>query len=77
MGNSSLRLEEKGDVKLLTTSEGTVYTFAPFLNGEFHCSRISSSNGGVINLNYRKDASIKTIVDVSAERSASGMTITT
>jgi len=60
-----LRLEEKGDVKLLTTSEGTVYTFAPFLNGEFHCSRISSSNGGVINLNYRKDASIKTIVDVS------------
>lgn len=64
-GNSNLRLEEKGDVKFLTTSEGTVYTFAPFLNGEFHCSRIRNSNGAVINLKYRNDASIKTIVDIS------------
>lgn len=64
-GNSSLRLEDKGYAKLLTTGEGTVYTFAPFGNGEFHCSQIRDRDGSVINLKYTDDASIDTIVDIS------------
>lgn len=64
-GNSSLRLEDKGDAKLLTTGEGTVYTFAACGNGEFHCSHIRNRAGRVINLNYNHDASIETIVDMS------------
>jgi hypothetical protein len=64
-GNSSLQLEEKGDAKFLTTSEGTVYTFARFANGEFHCSQIRDSHGRVIKLKYTNDASIATIVDIS------------
>jgi len=64
-GNSSLRLEDKGYAKLLTTGEGTVYTFAPFGKGEFHCSQIRDRDGSVINLKYTDDASIDTIVDIS------------
>ena len=64
-GNSSLRLEDKGYAKLLTTGEGTVYTFASFGNGEFHCSQIRDRDGRVINLKYTDDASIDTIVDIS------------
>lgn len=64
-GNSSLRLEDKGYAKLLTTGEGTVYTFATFANGEFHCSQITDRDGVVIKLNYTNDASIDSIVDIS------------
>ncbi len=64
-GNSSMRLEDKGYAKLLTTGEGTVYTFAAFGNGEFHCSQIRDRNGLVINLKYTNDASIDTIGDIS------------
>jgi hypothetical protein len=64
-GNSSLRLEEKSNAKLLTTGEGTVYTFAPFGKGEFHCSQIRNLDGSVINLKYTDDASIDTIADIS------------
>jgi hypothetical protein len=48
---------------LLTTSEETVYTFAPFPDGELHCSRITERDGLVINLKYTSDSSIETISD--------------
>jgi hypothetical protein len=63
-GNSSLRLENKGSAKLLTTGEGTMYTFGSFGNGEFHCSQIRDRDGRVIKIKYTKDASIDTIVDI-------------
>jgi hypothetical protein len=63
-GNSNLRLEDKGYVKLLTTSEGTVYTFASLGKGEFHCTQIKDREGLVIKIKYTKDSSIETIVDI-------------
>jgi len=63
--NSRLRLEDKGHAKLLTTGEGTVYTFAPLGNGEFHCTQIRDRDGSVINLRYTNNAAIDTIVDTS------------
>jgi len=64
-GNSNLRLEDKGYAKLLTTGEGTVYTFASVGGGEFHCSQIRDQRGRIINLKYTNDGTIDTIVDVS------------
>jgi hypothetical protein len=64
-GNTSLRLEDKGQTKLLTTGEGTVYVFVHFGNGEFHCSEIRDCDGAIISFRYTDDASIETIVDVS------------
>jgi hypothetical protein len=64
-GNPGLRLDDKGNTKFLTTGEGTVYTFASFANGEFHCSQITDRHGMVINFKYTDDASIDTIADVS------------
>lgn len=61
---SGLQLADKGNLKLLSTSEGTVYTFAPFPDGELHCSRIND-RGLVINLQYTNDSSIETISDSS------------
>lgn len=63
-GTSSLRLENKGSAKLLTTGEGTMYTFASLGNGEFHCSQIRNRDGRVIKIKYTNGASIDTIVDV-------------
>ncbi|MCA1608421.1 MAG: hypothetical protein LC730_03040, partial [Acidobacteria bacterium] len=64
-GNSKLRLEDRGHSKLLTTGEGTVYTFARFGDGEFHCSQIKGRHGSVITLKYKQNASIDRIVDIS------------
>ncbi len=33
-GNSNLRLADKGDAKLISTTDGTVYTFSKTLDGE-------------------------------------------
>jgi hypothetical protein len=63
--DSGLRLADKGNLKLLSTSEGTVYTFAPFEDGELHCSQIKDRDGIVINLDYTNDSSIDTISDSS------------
>lgn len=63
--NSGLRLEDKGNLKLLSTSEGTVYTFASFQDDELHCIRIDDRDGLVINLKYTNDSSIDTISDLS------------
>ncbi len=64
-GESPLRLTVKGDVKTLTTSDGTVYTFVPLADGELHCRQIKDPSGVVINLNYTGDSSIQTIADGS------------
>lgn len=62
---SKLQLTGKGSLKLLSTSDGTVYTFAPFEDGELHCSQISDRDGLIINLKYTKDSFIDTISDAS------------
>jgi hypothetical protein len=63
--NSGLRLADKGKFKLLSTGEGTVYTFVTFADGELHCSQIDDRDGLVINLKYTNDSSIDTISDSS------------
>jgi hypothetical protein len=63
--DSGLRLTGKGNLKLLTASDGTVYTFAPFEDGELHCSRISNSNGVIIDLKYTHESFIDTVSDAS------------
>jgi hypothetical protein len=62
-GKLSLRLEDRGGVKVLSTKDGTLYTFAAFADGELHCSRINDRHGVVINFKYTSDASIETISD--------------
>jgi len=62
---SNLRLAEKGDSKLITTSDGTVYTFARSVDGELRCSRIDDRAGLVINLKYNSGASLARIADSS------------
>src|SRR6266850_2305477 len=61
----SLMLAGEGNHKLLSTSDGTVYTFAPFEDGELRCSQISDRDGLIINLKYTKDSFIDTISDAS------------
>lgn len=63
--DSNLLLTGKGDLKLLTTSDGTVYTFAPFDDGELHCSQISDREGLVISLRYTNESFIDTVSDAS------------
>ena len=62
---STLRLTDKGAVKTLSTSDGTVYTFVPLADGELHCSQIKDPRGIVINLKYTDDSSIQSIADGS------------
>ena len=64
-GESRLFLRDKGNFKLLSTSDGTVYTFAQFADGELHCSQINDRDGLVINLRYTNNSSIDTISDPS------------
>jgi hypothetical protein len=63
--NSGLRLADKGNLKMLSTREGTVYTFGTFADGELHCSRINDRDGLVISLKYTDDSAIDTISDSS------------
>lgn len=63
--DSRLRLADKGNLKLLSTSDGTVYTFAPFEDGELHCIQINDRDGLVISLKYTNYSSIETISDSS------------
>ena len=64
-GESRLFLTDKGNFKLLSTSDGTVYTFEQFADGELHCSQIKDRDGLVINLRYTNNSSIDTISDPS------------
>ncbi|HKO45593.1 MAG TPA: hypothetical protein VJU84_20120 [Pyrinomonadaceae bacterium] len=63
--NSNLRLTDKGFAKQISTGDGTVYTFTPVGDGEFHCSRIESQGGVRINLKYTNKGSIETIADAA------------
>src|ERR1700730_6884155 len=67
-GESKLLLTDKGNLKLLSTSDGTVYTFAKFEDGELHCSQINDRGGLVINLRYTNNSSIDTISDASGRK---------
>jgi hypothetical protein len=58
-----LRLTDKGSARLLSTSDGAIYTFAPFPDGELHCTRIKDRDGVVIDLTYTNDSLIQTITD--------------
>jgi hypothetical protein len=61
--SAQLNFSENGRNKLLSTQEGTVYTFAPIGDGKLHCSQIKDRNGRVINLRYANDASLEQIDD--------------
>jgi hypothetical protein len=62
-GKLSLRLEDKDGLKLLTTSDGTVYTFAVLGDGELHCRQINDRQGEVINLDYTNESLLGSIHD--------------
>src|SRR6266550_5213515 len=64
-GAAGLNFSEDGRNKLLSTKEGTVYTFAPLGDGELHCSQIKDRNGLVINLHYNRQSSLEEIEDTS------------
>ena len=66
--NAGLNFLDNGRDKLLSTKEGTVYTFAPLGDGELHCSQIKDHNGLVINLNYNRQSSLEEIEDTSGRR---------
>jgi hypothetical protein len=59
----SLRFTDKGGLKTLSTSDGTVYTFVTLADGELHCNRIKDRNGLVINLKYTNGSSLQAIAD--------------
>ena len=67
-GKLGWRLTDQGQVKLLTTSEGTVYSFARLTDGELHCQQIKDRNGVIVNLEYNSDWSLQTIADGSGRR---------
>lgn len=65
---AGLHFSENGRNKVLSTREGTVYTFSPLANGELHCSQIKDRNGLVINLRYNRDASLDQLEDTAGRR---------
>jgi hypothetical protein len=64
-GNASMQLSDKGNMKLLRSVDGTIYTFAPLADGELHCQQINDPAGFVINFSYTKQSSIETINDAA------------
>lgn len=62
---TGLTFLEEGATRLLSTKEGTVYTFTPLGDGELHCSSIKDHSGMVITLDYNSDASLNQIADDS------------
>lgn len=60
-----LNFSGDGPNKLLSTRDGTIYTFAPLGNGELHCSQIEDRNGAVIKLHYNREASLDRIAGAS------------
>lgn len=63
--DSNLRFTAQGNAKLITTNDGTVYTFAHLDDGELHCRQIKDRAGVVIDFAYTKAASLATITDDS------------
>lgn len=64
-GNANMQLTAKGNLKLLRSANGTIYTFATLADGELHCRQINDHDGFVINFSYTKQSSIDTINDGS------------
>jgi hypothetical protein len=62
-GKFNLVLTDRGDVKVLTSATGTVYTFAAVADGELRCSRITDRDGLALDFRYASDASLKSIAD--------------
>ncbi|HEV7681327.1 MAG TPA: hypothetical protein VGO68_04350 [Pyrinomonadaceae bacterium] len=62
-GKLNLRLEDEGSLKVLTTSDGTVYTFKLLGDGELHCRQINDRLGEVINLDYTSESLLGSIHD--------------
>jgi hypothetical protein len=56
-----LSFSDEGDKKLLSTEDGTIYTFAPLGDGELHCSQIKNRDGSFIKLHYNREASLDQI----------------
>ncbi|MBC8032177.1 MAG: hypothetical protein H7Z16_18990 [Pyrinomonadaceae bacterium] len=63
--NVSLRFSDEGDARRISTEDGTVYTFAQFVDGELHCTQIRDRDGHVFDLGYTDTASLATITDTS------------
>ncbi|HSS22416.1 MAG TPA: hypothetical protein VLL54_20255 [Pyrinomonadaceae bacterium] len=63
--NVGLQLADTGNVKLLTSPDGTTYTFAALPDGELHCRQIRDRFGSTISLSYQNDGAIQTISDNS------------
>lgn len=61
--DSSLRFTTQGDARLITTNDGTVYSFSHLDDGELHCRQIRDRAGAVIDFSYNKTASLATITD--------------
>ena len=62
-GKLSLRLENKGGARVLTTSDATVFSFEVLADGELHCRQINDRHGAVIHLQYSPDALLESIND--------------
>jgi hypothetical protein len=63
-----LGFSDDGDNKLLSTEDGTVYTFSPLGDGELHCSQIKDRDGIVIKLHYNREASLDQIASRSGRK---------
>ncbi|HKP44980.1 MAG TPA: hypothetical protein VJT50_00145 [Pyrinomonadaceae bacterium] len=57
----ALNFSDDGANKLLSTEDGTRYSFAAMADGQFHCSQIRDHNGVVINLHYNHAARLAQI----------------
>jgi hypothetical protein len=60
---TGLFLTDDGKDKLLSASDGTVYRFAPFDDGELHCIQITDREGLVIKLKYTNESFLDTVTD--------------
>jgi len=63
--NSKLLWSVTGNSRLISTSDGTVYAFVKFGDGELHCSQIKDRTGRAIDLKYTDAASLARISDPS------------
>jgi hypothetical protein len=70
----NLRLTDKGNVKVLTSRTGTVYTFSESADGDLRCSRIAGADDVVLDLRYASDSSLKAISDNAGRTMTFGYT---
>jgi hypothetical protein len=70
----NLRLTDKGNVKVLTSRTGTVYTFSESADGDLRCSRIAGADDVVLDLRYAPDSSLTGISDNAGRTMTFGYT---